>query len=48
VLRIAEPELPFLPLWWANSVMSIIDDLAFESFSPLWYNQVWIQNLSSA
>lgn len=48
VLRITEPELAYLPLWWANAVMSISDDLEFEPYSPLWYNQVWIQNLSSA
>ena len=48
VLRIAVPDLAYLPLWWANSVMSISDDLKFEPYSPLWYNQVWIQNLSSA
>ncbi|MBA2530520.1 MAG: ABC transporter substrate-binding protein [Nocardioidaceae bacterium] len=48
VLRIAVPELAYLPLWWANSVMSISDELQFQPYSPLWYNQVWIQNLSSA
>jgi peptide/nickel transport system substrate-binding protein len=48
ILRIAEPELAYLPLWWPNSVMAISDDLQYEPYSPLWYNQVWIQNLSSA
>lgn len=48
VLKIAEPDLAYLPLWWPNSVMAISDDLQYEPYSPLWYNQVWIQNLSSA
>ncbi len=48
ILTIAEPELAYLPLWWPNSVMAISDDLQYEPYSPLWYNQVWIQNLSSA
>lgn len=47
IMRITEAELPYLNLWWPDSVMAVSDRLTYNDFTPLWYNQVWIRNLSA-
>ncbi len=47
ILRITTAELPYLNLWWPEAVMAISERLQYDDFSPLWYNQVWVDNLSA-
>lgn len=48
ILRIAEPELPYLPLWWPEATMAIRDKYTYDGYSALWYNQIWVKNVKPA
>lgn len=48
ILETAEPELPYLHLWWPDAVMAVSDKFAYEGFTPLWYNQIWTENVAPA
>lgn len=47
ILRTTTADLPYLNLWWPESAMAINQELSYEKFSPLWYNQVWIRQFSA-
>ncbi|MDQ3476931.1 MAG: ABC transporter substrate-binding protein [Actinomycetota bacterium] len=48
ILETVEPEVPYLHFWWPDSVMAISDKLDYEGFTPLWYNQIWTENVAPA
>ncbi|MDQ3734072.1 MAG: ABC transporter substrate-binding protein [Actinomycetota bacterium] len=47
ILRLVEPDIPYLHLWWPDAVMAIRDSFEFQGFTPLWYNQVWTENITA-
>lgn len=47
ILRIVEPDLPYLHFWWPDSVMAIRETFTYSDFTPLWYNQVWSENVTT-
>ncbi len=48
ILETVEPEVPYLHLWWTNSVMAINEKFDYQGFTPLWYSQIWAENVASA
>lgn len=48
IVRTVEQDVPYLHFWWPDSVMAIRETLDYSGFTPLWYNQVWIENVTSA
>ena len=47
ILRLVEPDLPYLHFWWPDSVMAIRETFTYTGFTPLWYNQVWSENVTT-
>ncbi len=48
ILQLVEEQVPYLHFWWPDSVMAISVRLEYAGFTPLWYNQIWTENLDGA
>lgn len=48
IMKLAAVELPYLPLWWEDTVMAIQHKLSYEKLNALYPRQDWIQHVKPA
>ena len=48
VLKIAQTDLPYLPVLWPDTAMAIKSDFVYTGYSALWFDQPWATKVQPA
>ncbi len=48
VMKISQEDLPYLNIWWEDTVQAIKDDFVYEGLHGLFYSTQWVRNVKQA